>query len=239
VETVDYKSIDPFESEKFPRPSAKDDSTIAEIPGVELPMEKTRTMAISSSAPTLPIIADEKEPERKPVGAKLKKPRPVLSLQVSLSGGMEAESVREEVSDTIKAMSFSASHSTHHLGGASSSSAVSSSSSSLAALHAAGSNSTICLSPHGGTLHMGKLSIMENGIYANDNSSASSSFTSIAASKGSSLDFAEKSDSHDYAKTHQHHNHLKKGPRRSDPLSASFGGKADFVEIGTLGSGAR
>lgn len=140
-------------------------------------------------------------------------------------------------------------------------------------LHTVGSNSSIRLSPHG-TLHVGKLRIMENGIFASQDerstisSSSSKSFTFsnertnsgrfkqlLTSEMGGDKNEAITStttmtttttngtttsaNSSGGSSSNAQYNPPKKSQRKSDPLSATFGGKSDFIEIGTLGSGAR
>ena len=116
-------------------------------------------------------------------------------------------------------------------------------------LQTGSSNSSIRLSPHG-TLHVGKLKIMENGIFASqDDRSKSFTFSNERTNSGrfKHLLTSEMGDKNEImpsaatisSQSHSLYNPPKKTQRKSDPLSASFGGKSDFIEIGTLGSGAR
>eukprot|EP01035_Chromulina_nebulosa_P026484 gene26484-34677_t len=198
----------------------------------------------ASSSPISLVVAaaadsKDKDKEKSKVS---KRPKPMLSLQLS-----DADSALQSGKPGVQSSQTG--------GGSKEISPVGN-------LHTVGSNSSIRLSPHG-TLHVGKLRIMENGIFASQDErstmSSSKSFTFSNERTNSGLfkqlltsEMGDKSEaltsnmattngtnsSANSGSSHAQYNPPKKSQRKSDPLSATFGGKSDFIEIGTLGSGA-
>jgi hypothetical protein len=96
------------------------------------------------------------------------------------------------------------------------------------------SNSSIRISPHG-TFHMGKIKIMENGIFSDEhhqtNSTVSKSFYFSRENSADSRTFHSKT-----ALDEKSNRILLNQSSFKAPIA--MGGKKDFIEIGTLGSGA-
>ena len=219
----------------------------------EFPPEKAYGPSESNSlisSTSLPLLAEAKnkigDEEIAPninKNKSMKRPKPMLSLQVSdadssFHAGILPLQTGKGTSNkpTLSKYQNISIHNNHH--------------NESGVLHTASSSGSIRLSPHG-TLHVGKLKIMENGIFSSEDSlsSSSNSFTFNNGGKGSNgrtQSFSESGDKSESGDTSGHSNGSNQHPqtrpqkrRISDPISASFGGKSDFIEIGTLGSGAR